>query len=195
MHKHVQVHVHVHAHAHVHVHLHLHVHVHLHVCVITVSAHVQAMVERLLPGGFYHYLGSLTTPPCTPGVSWYVLKRKAVVCRRQIDRLTAVLTVLQRGVGVNNRATQPLHQRRVTMTPSSGVCVGGFCGPVPNVLLFLLLVACAAAQSRRTVLLGSALAVSPPPPCTGARVSPSPPLPWAAPELGSCASSGRALRH
>lgn len=104
---------------------------------------VQAMVERLLPGGFYHYLGSLTTPPCTPGVSWYVLKRKAVVCRRQIDRLTAVLTVLQRGVGVNNRATQPLHQRRVTMTPSSGVCVGGFCGPVPNVLLFLLLVACA----------------------------------------------------
>jgi len=112
---------------------------------------VQAMLERLLPGGFYHYLGSLTTPPCTPGVSWYVLKRKAVVCQRQIDRLSSVLAALQRGVGINNRATQPLHQRKVTMTPQTAedACIGGLvCSPVSTVLLLALLAAAASLGAR-----------------------------------------------
>ena len=64
----------------------------------------QAMIEPLLPGGSYHYLGSLTTPPCTPGVSWYVLRRKAAVCQRQVERLSAVLAVLQA------RNPEPQHQ-------------------------------------------------------------------------------------
>ena len=71
------------------------------------------MIDRLLPGGFYHYLGSLTTPPCTPGVSWYVLKRKAVVCQRQIDRLSAVLTILQ----VTSPNTSPKPRPTPTPTP------------------------------------------------------------------------------
>ena len=58
---------------------------------------VQAMLQPLLAGGFYHYLGSLTTPPCTPGVSWYVLKQQATVCQRQIDRLTAARHACAKG--------------------------------------------------------------------------------------------------
>ncbi len=85
----------------------------------------QAMLEPLLPGGFFHWMGSLTTPPCTPGVSWYLLKQRAPVCQQQLDRLSRALTNVQRGVGVNNRIPQPLHQREVSMTPESecsGIC-------------------------------------------------------------------------
>nr|HJX83773.1 carbonic anhydrase family protein [Candidatus Angelobacter sp.] len=34
---------------------------------------------------FYRFTGSLTTPPCTPGVTWIVLKDPAEFSQRQID--------------------------------------------------------------------------------------------------------------
>merc|ERR1712137_819504 len=32
-----------------------------------------------LSGHYYHYLGSLTTPPCTEGARWFVLEKKVNV--------------------------------------------------------------------------------------------------------------------
>lgn len=37
------------------------------------------------PHGYYHYEGSLTTPACTEGMLWHVLKQKLTVSRDQID--------------------------------------------------------------------------------------------------------------
>jgi len=34
---------------------------------------------------YYRYMGSLTTPPCSEGVSWYVLKRPVQFSKAQID--------------------------------------------------------------------------------------------------------------
>lgn len=38
------------------------------------------------PRGYYHYQGSLTTPACSQGVRWYVLKQAIRVSDDQIDR-------------------------------------------------------------------------------------------------------------
>ena len=60
--------------------------------------------------------GSLTTPPCSEGVAWNLLKRTSHVCQRQLDRLRTSLGALQEGVDVNNRVVQPTNGRIVSQT-------------------------------------------------------------------------------
>jgi|MDSY01.1.fsa_nt_gb hypothetical protein len=47
--------------------------------------HVYTFVLRLevLAGGYYHWQGSLTTPPCSEGVDWNLMKMRLPVCERQ----------------------------------------------------------------------------------------------------------------
>lgn len=54
----------------------------------------------------YQYMGSLTTPPCSQGVSWNVLAEPITLSRTQLDTLHAIL-------GNNNRPVQPLFDREV----------------------------------------------------------------------------------
>ncbi len=63
----------------------------------------------LLPGSmeYFSYTGSLTTPPCTEGVNWYVLKQPVRVSQEQ-------LVAFQRLFPVNARYLQPLNNRVVT---------------------------------------------------------------------------------
>jgi carbonic anhydrase len=56
--------------------------------------------------GMYRYEGSLTTPPCTEGVKWSILRRPIAMSPPQIDTFQA----LYRG---NNRPVQNLYGRRV----------------------------------------------------------------------------------
>lgn len=80
------------------------------------------LTELLMPAladGYFHYTGSLTTPPCTEGVDWNLAKGVLSVCQAQLDRLKMGLQKVQDGVGFNNRATQPVYQRDVTVTPGA----------------------------------------------------------------------------
>ena len=54
--------------------------------------------------GVWHYEGSLTTPPCSEGVQWYVRKTPA---RFSADQITAFTAVYDH----NNRPVQPLNER------------------------------------------------------------------------------------
>lgn len=62
----------------------------------------------ILPGdlSYYTYNGSLTTPPCSEIVTWYVLKTPVEASREQIERFSKILHD-------NYRPTQPLNGRRV----------------------------------------------------------------------------------
>jgi len=53
---------------------------------------------------YYHYSGSLTTPPCSEGVNWYVLKTPIEVSQEQIAKFASVYSE-------NARPIQPLNQR------------------------------------------------------------------------------------
>jgi carbonic anhydrase len=62
----------------------------------------------LLPAdrGYWTYTGSLTAPPCTEGVRWFIFEQEMTLSR---DQLRAFATLFK----VNSRALQDLHGRRV----------------------------------------------------------------------------------
>ena len=54
---------------------------------------------------YYRFNGSLTTPPCSEGVRWLVLKQPIVASQDQIEAMT-------KAVGhANNRPLQPVNAR------------------------------------------------------------------------------------
>lgn len=69
---------------------------------------LQLDLPRLLPSrkGYYAYQGSLTTPPCSEGVSWMVLKEPVVLGARQVK-------AFRRLFNANARPVQPLNGRIV----------------------------------------------------------------------------------
>jgi carbonic anhydrase len=63
--------------------------------------------ENIFPdvgAGFYHYDGSLTTPPCSEGVKWYVRKTPTTLSKQQIATFAEVYDH-------NNRPVQALNER------------------------------------------------------------------------------------
>lgn len=56
--------------------------------------------------GYFTYLGSLTTPPCSPIVNWIVLKKRATMSEAQLKMFNSIL-------GNNFRPVQPLNGRTV----------------------------------------------------------------------------------
>ncbi|WP_114195756.1 carbonic anhydrase [Edaphovirga cremea] len=66
-------------------------------------------INQLLPKDLAHYRfsGSLTTPPCSEGVRWLVLKHSITLSAEQLKKFTDVMH------HDNNRPTQPLHGRVV----------------------------------------------------------------------------------
>ncbi|NPA87271.1 MAG: carbonic anhydrase family protein [Epsilonproteobacteria bacterium] len=62
--------------------------------------------KDLLPKSleYYRFNGSLTTPPCSEGVRWFVLKQPVEVSEKQIKAFEKVM-------GKNNRPLQPINAR------------------------------------------------------------------------------------
>lgn len=60
--------------------------------------------------GYYSYTGSLTTPPCTEGVQWFIFKEPITISVEQVDILKTLMPVN------NYRKEQPLNGRKVQMT-------------------------------------------------------------------------------
>jgi carbonic anhydrase len=62
----------------------------------------------LLPAdrGYWTYTGSLTTPPCTEGVAWFVFEQQLTLSRDQLRMFAALYKV-------NSREVQDAHGRRI----------------------------------------------------------------------------------
>jgi carbonic anhydrase len=62
----------------------------------------------LLPAdrGYWTYMGSLTAPPCTEGVRWFVLEQQLSISRAQLRAFGAIFKI-------NSRPVQDAHGRRI----------------------------------------------------------------------------------
>ena len=69
-------------------------------------------ISQILPkkNGYYAFSGSLTTPPCSEGVQWIVLKDSVEVSQSQVDAMYAILKDVARDI-------QPLNNRVVLSAP------------------------------------------------------------------------------
>lgn len=61
----------------------------------------------------FHYVGSLTTPPCSEHVQWLVLQDRITLSKEQIAAFAT-------RIGPNNRPVQPVHERTVETVVLSG---------------------------------------------------------------------------
>lgn len=64
---------------------------------------------QLLPKeqAYYRFNGSLTTPPCTEGVTWLVLKTALTISAEQVAQFEKAVG------GHNNRPVQPINARPI----------------------------------------------------------------------------------
>lgn len=69
-------------------------------------------ISQMLPKkyGYYAFSGSLTTPPCSEGVQWIVLKDTVEASQSQIDAMHAILKDVARDV-------QPINDRVILSAP------------------------------------------------------------------------------
>jgi carbonic anhydrase len=72
---------------------------------------VNVNVEDLLPAehGYYTFVGSLTTPPCSEGVTWFVLKSPVTLSEAQVATFANIYPQ-------NARPIQPLNGREILET-------------------------------------------------------------------------------
>jgi carbonic anhydrase len=73
----------------------------------------QTMTEELSPAGmlpadrgYWTYMGSLTAPPCTEGVRWFVMENEVDISRSQLRDFAALYKV-------NSRLLQSTHGRKI----------------------------------------------------------------------------------
>jgi carbonic anhydrase len=74
---------------------------------------VQVNAADLLPtkrAAYYAFTGSLTTPPCSEGVTWFVLKTPTSISKTEVARFGQLYPM-------NARPTQPLNGREIRTTP------------------------------------------------------------------------------
>lgn len=74
------------------------------------ATHASLDPNALLPADhtYFAYAGSLTTPPCSEGVRWNVM-------RQPITASAAQIAALREALGASARHPQPLHQRTVLL--------------------------------------------------------------------------------
>lgn len=58
---------------------------------------------------YFHYTGSLTTPPCNEGVKWYIMKTPVEASHKQISTFTSLFPQ-------NTRPVQPLNDRVIQLS-------------------------------------------------------------------------------
>lgn len=73
-----------------------------------VTIRVPFDASALIPSDkdYYRFNGSLTTPPCSEGVRWFVIKEPQTISAEQTEKF-------EKAMGENNRPVQPLNARMV----------------------------------------------------------------------------------
>mmetsp|Transcript_14011 Transcript_14011/g.39829 ORF Transcript_14011/g.39829 Transcript_14011/m.39829 type:complete len:288 (+) Transcript_14011:127-990(+) len=71
---------------------------------------IEVPLKPITTGGFFHYHGSATTPPCYTNVDWFISRQIRTICTDQLD---AIVSRLDPNYPTNNRPLQNLNGRGV----------------------------------------------------------------------------------
>ena len=68
-----------------------------------------ANIKEILPANkaYYRFSGSLTTPPCSEGVRWFVMQEYSHISKSQVEKFAKIVH------GHNNRDVLELNARKV----------------------------------------------------------------------------------
>ncbi len=69
------------------------------------DSHIRLLLPR--DKSYYRFNGSLTTPPCSEGVRWFVFKKYMKVSETQVEEFLSIMH------HENNRPVQPINARKV----------------------------------------------------------------------------------
>jgi carbonic anhydrase len=74
--------------------------------------------EKIHPGGdltFYNYEGSVTHPPCSTGVDWWVLANPMTATKDELSHVSSAITHSESTKDGNNRKVQSMGDRKITI--------------------------------------------------------------------------------
>ena len=79
-------------------------------------------LSRIDMSEYWSYKGSLTTPPCTEGLKWSVIKQVQPISKAQLQKFTQYLADKSdfAGGNGNNRVVQPLNDRKLYIAAETG---------------------------------------------------------------------------
>jgi len=72
-----------------------------------------SLIEPSMPGPYYSYEGSLTTPGCDEVVEWNLFKKPLEISATQLAEFRSILDKKEKSIEFNFRPVQPLNDRRV----------------------------------------------------------------------------------
>jgi len=81
---------------------------------LNTTVDIKSHFAEQMAGDFYRYDGSLTTPPCTEGVHWFVATKLATVSTAQIEAFKKIFPN-----PMNNRPIQPRNGRTLAFNSLS----------------------------------------------------------------------------
>lgn len=79
------------------------------------AVRLEHVAAAALSGAYYRYEGSLTSPPCTRMVDWFVLRAPVLEDATIVDAFRAAIEPVALPARGNNRPTQPLSGRLVEL--------------------------------------------------------------------------------
>ncbi|KAI9151113.1 hypothetical protein H9P43_009728 [Blastocladiella emersonii ATCC 22665] len=80
-------------------------------------------IVALTKGGHFSYSGSLTTPPCTEGVTWFVASQPLTMSVSQLEKITNVIGYSSRPTMFNSGIAQRYGLK--APAPAAGAAAGG----------------------------------------------------------------------
>ena len=94
----------------------------------------------LLPNNldYYHYPGSLTTPPCSEYVQWFVLKTVSKIPSSYLQRLRQIQDDFNDTLTRDYRDTQPLNTRSIMLFTSRSTAGAPSCGVMTVITVAIL---------------------------------------------------------